>query len=403
MLPSIQFPQASGDFASAFGKRQKHSFAEHNCQLHLTFRGHAYDGVRSDLPPQSRGRAGCHGLKDYCYGILFPHAAMDAMPRRLDGKTPVRFAQRRLFGFLKNIASLTSGHSAIEHSGAIRSISIFAVVGAIVFAVISMTVVTPPAQADTSQIVDTIMYDTSGNQIEAQGGTIVKWGSTFYWYGGAYTMNENGEDHTVGVNLYTSSDLVHWTSHNNVIDFSSIPGWSSSQWIGRPNVTYVSSTNQYVMFSEWSGGEGGDRNAFTIYTSSSPYGPFTYYSFNSYPCGYTMGDLGKVLTDGTGSYISLTEDYPYTNGSICMISINSDFLSLGSIESVLTPSGGKEASELLKPGRNTYYWPRILTAGVRAEPPCGGQPVWLARGIGGITSPRAHPPATLSTPNTIRF
>ncbi len=350
MLPSIQVLQASSEFASKPGKKPQRSFAKYNCQFHLATQGRAYDGVRSDLLMHSPGRAGRRGLEHSCLRILFRHAALDAVPRRHDGVAPVRFARRSLFGFVKKIASLRFSRSVMELSGAIRSISIFAIAGAFAFAVISMTVVTLPAQAQTSQIVDTIMYDTSGNPIEAQGGAIAQWGSTFYWYGGAYSSNGDGGNQTVGVNLYTSSDLVHWTSHGNVIDLSSIPGWSNSQWIGRPNVTYVSSTNQYVMFSEWSGGEGGDRNAFTIYTSSSPYGPFTYYSYNSYPCGYTMGDLGKPLTDSTGSYISLTEDYPYTNGSICMVSINSDFLGLGSIKSVLTPSGGKEASELLKPG-----------------------------------------------------
>lgn len=51
--------------------------------------------------------------------------------------------------------------------------------------------------------------DTGGNKIDAHGGGIVKENRTFYWIGGS--LGSSGE-----TNLYSSPDLVTWTSHGAV-------------------------------------------------------------------------------------------------------------------------------------------------------------------------------------------
>jgi hypothetical protein len=205
--------------------------------------------------------------------------------------------------------------------------------------------------------------DVSGNQIWAQGGWILQDQGTFYWYGLDYSKSKdypsvNGIVAGYGqIRLYTSTDILSWVDQGAVADLSTIPGYKSSDGLGRVKVAYNSSTKMYVMFSEWDNSSA-TRNTLLYYSSASPLGPFTYRNFTSLPCGYTMGDLGSVYSDSSGAFLSLTQDNPTRNGSICIAKLAPDYLSISSIVATIVPTGCpneggcKEASNLIKVGDN---------------------------------------------------
>ncbi|NIK71906.1 hypothetical protein FHT67_005383 [Paenibacillus sp. BK720] len=216
------------------------------------------------------------------------------------------------------------------------------------------------ANAASSQIVNnTTKYDTDGNPIWAQGGWVVKEGNTFYWYGMDFSTSGVKK-----INVYTSTDLVNWTSHQGIVDFSSINAkldaigdtttvrFASTQWVGRPFVMYNSVINKYVMFAEWGSGDG-NRNKITIFTSDSAAGPFTYEKYISQPGGWKMGDLGSIFTDSDGStYITYTIDYNnITNAGLQISKLSSDFMSIDSVTKTFASTGPyKEATTLFKTG-----------------------------------------------------
>eukprot|EP01047_Picozoa_sp_COSAG01_P101765 COSAG01_NODE_31448_length_597_cov_1.991968_1_plen_85_part_01 len=58
-------------------------------------------------------------------------------------------------------------------------------------------------------------FDTDGNQIEAHGGNILKIDGVYHWFGATkkeleYKGKPCVAECSLGINLYTSSDLMTW-------------------------------------------------------------------------------------------------------------------------------------------------------------------------------------------------
>jgi len=122
--------------------------------------------------------------------------------------------------------------------------------------------------------------DTSGNPIYAQGGNITQFGSTYYWYGVEYagassyysTGTANSDTSFVSINVYTSTDLAHWTPHAPVVT-TSTPGFSGTSWVGRAgSVLYNPTSKLYVLWVQYYGPNG---DGMACLTSTSPTGNFT--------------------------------------------------------------------------------------------------------------------------------
>jgi len=251
--------------------------------------------------------------------------------------------------------------------------------------------------------------DESGDQIWAQAGWILQDQGSFYWYGLDYSKSKaypsvNGIVAGYGqIRLYTSTDLVNWVNNGVVADLSSIPGYRSSDGVGRVKVAYNSSTKTYVMFGEWDNSSQ-TRNTLIFYTSTSPLGPFTYRNSDSLPCGHTMGDLGSVYSDSDGAFLSLTQDDPSQNGSICIAKLAPDYLSISSIVTTIVPNGCgslpneggcKEASNLIKVGENY-----VLTASETAFWHSSPTSVFTASSLAGPWVQRGYIPTTPSSNNS---
>ena len=131
-------------------------------------------------------------------------------------------------------------------------------------------------------------HDTGGNQIEAHGGGVLKVGSVFHWYGSTKKeLSYHGKhclfECSLGVNLYTSRDLLAWDfqglvfNHTQiVVPAAGLPGGNAPVLpfrIERPKVIYNSATKKFVLVfhCEDAPYRVGLRG---VATSATPTGPF---------------------------------------------------------------------------------------------------------------------------------
>jgi autotransporter-associated beta strand protein len=161
----------------------------------------------------------------------------------------------------------------------------------------------PSAFASYQTITNDAFYlTTTGTPIYTQGGGISKFGNTYYWYGVQYAgmatyyasptaANASANTKFVAINCYSSPDMVHWTFQNKVISTSTANFTTGVGWIGRMgSVVYNSTTNQYVMWFQYSGPAGSGQ---ACCTCSTPTGNFV---------------LNNVQTSITNVYYDVTGD-----------------------------------------------------------------------------------------------
>ena len=228
-----------------------------------------------------------------------------------------------------------------------------------------------PAATGSVQIDNhSVWNDINGEEIKAQGGSIIQEGDTFHWIGPEF---EAGNYHFHAINHYTSTDLKNWTKQSPLLTpgtpgMSSIPVYSTT-WVGRPYVM-KHAADDYVMWLEL-GKLGGSeyRNRIAVFHAPSLYGPWTFGQvYASLPDAqgveYGIGDLGAFHDVSTGNaYLLYTFDKNETNGCQAIVKLSSDF------RSVLSPSQGgvvaefaksgyhcKEAAAMFKRGSTYYYF-----------------------------------------------
>lgn len=99
-----------------------------------------------------------------------------------------------------------------------------------------------------------IWQDTDGNDIQAHGGCIVKFGDTYYWYGenkGADNVAGTRRVDVIGVSCYSSKNLVDWKNEGIVLAAEPDKVNSRlhpSQVLERPKVLYCEKTGKFVMW-----------------------------------------------------------------------------------------------------------------------------------------------------------
>ncbi len=161
--------------------------------------------------------------------------------------------------------------------------------------------------------------DTDGNKLHAHGGSILKAGDTWYWFGEKPRyMNWYFE----GINCYSSPDLQNWRFEGTVLQASGTGHLSRSRVAYRPKVLYNEKTAKYVMFITECSAECEDGHL-DFAVSDSIIGPYTYVS-SCYGAGgrhimdmtVFKDDDGQAYvfysanTDGTGHWVDrLSSDY----------------------------------------------------------------------------------------------
>jgi hypothetical protein len=155
-----------------------------------------------------------------------------------------------------------------------------------------------------------VWLDTEGKPIQAHGGGILVDNGTYYWYGeNKDTPNapkEMGKLHRadiVGVQCYSSKDLVNWKNEGTVLSAVNEKGHDlhPSQVLERPKVLKCPGTGQYVL---WAHVDGPDykKALIGVAVSDRATGPFEYLgSFR--PCGQESRDFTLFQDEDERAYL----------------------------------------------------------------------------------------------------
>ena len=219
-----------------------------------------------------------------------------------------------------------------------------------------------PTFAQATVTNDVWLMDTAGNPIYAQGGNISKFGSTYYWVGVQYKGSSeyyssgtaNSDTEFQSINLYTSTDLIHWTGHSPLVT-TSTSGFSTTSWVGRIGaMLYNSSTGKYVLWVEY---DGSDGDGMACLTSSSPTSGWT---LNNVQTSITNvyynipGDSTTFVDVDHSSTPYLVFSDPHGREHAYVSTFNSSYTSINAATLISEWAQGQEGDNMFE--RNGYYY-----------------------------------------------
>lgn len=178
--------------------------------------------------------------------------------------------------------------------------------------------------------------DDRGRHIQAHGGSILKEGDTYYWFG-----EDRAADNTSGwrfVSCYASKDLINWEFRRHVFK-SADPENLGPRWVlERPKVFHNPKTGKYVMYMHIDGTKdaSGEGSAYIlarvgVAVSDTIDGDYSYIrSFR--PLEHESRDIGQFIDDDGTPYLifesrptrgffiaALSEDYLDVEREVCFI------------------------------------------------------------------------------------
>lgn len=213
---------------------------------------------------------------------------------------------------------------------------------------------------------DVKWVDTDGNEIFCQGGSMCKFGDTFYFYGWADYPGDNRYDK---ITCYSSKDLAAWKFENSIYERN----MTDTTLIvpDRLHILYNEKTGNYVMIGKHilpvydpliphqprvTGGV-------SYFTSSTPTGKFNYLGHVNLPEGTGTNyhrDLSAFKdSDGKAYVVSAHDQHDTIKGNFMITLLSSDYLSIDRVIcEVPTYKGysdkGKESPYIIK--MNGKYW-----------------------------------------------
>jgi len=137
--------------------------------------------------------------------------------------------------------------------------------------------------------------DTEGHPIQAHGGSIIKVGDTYWWYGENKERTDGkGEIWHWGMRAYSSTDLYNWKNEGIIIppdlDDPKSP-LHPHAYADRPHILYNERTRKFVC---WIKVMQDPEQTMTLLTSDSIKGPWTRVRAGLRPCGLYAGDFDLV-------------------------------------------------------------------------------------------------------------
>ncbi len=143
--------------------------------------------------------------------------------------------------------------------------------------ILSLVMLLPLSAQITEFTPGKIWADNNGKHINAHGGGIIKYGDKYYWYGENRPMR--GFTTEVGVEVYSSTDLMNWTDEGVALAVSETPGSDIERGciMERPKVVYCKKTGKFIMlFHLELKGRGYEAARVGFAESDSPTGPFRF-------------------------------------------------------------------------------------------------------------------------------
>lgn len=203
---------------------------------------------------------------------------------------------------------------------------------------------TAPLYARWSDISNGVLwYDTAGAGVQAHGAGFLKQGDTWYMV---------GEDRTggVSVNLYASTDLVHWRFLHKIITAATCPQLADgSRFIERPKLLYNARTKRYVVWLHYEGESYAPAEA-GVFTCDSIDSDYTFVR-GSRPLGNMSRDCGTFIDDdGTAYFFSSSNN----NADMMVYRLTDDYLNIQKLVNKLFVGAFREAPAMFKRG-GMYY------------------------------------------------
>lgn len=170
--------------------------------------------------------------------------------------------------------------------------------------------------------------DTDGKRIHAHGGSIIRVGEKYYWYGEnkEFTDGKNGIWH-YGVRMYESDDLYNWKDLGNVIppdEKDKTSPFHPTAKMDRPHIIYNERTKKYVCWVKVMRETGAQVS--TILTADQVTGPYTIVRQDLQPLSFNAGDFDLATASDSKAYYyfervhseticaDLTDDYTDVTG-----------------------------------------------------------------------------------------
>lgn len=190
---------------------------------------------------------------------------------------------------------------------------------------------------------------TTGGQIDAHGGGVIKVGDYYYFLG----ENRNPDYSFRAVSMYRSRDLKTWEFRNDILKSSSNPELNRAN-IERPKVIYNAATRKYVLWAHKENGKDYTEARVAVATSDTVDGDYSYQgSFR--PLGYDSRDMTVFQdTDGSAYLISAAA----VNYDLNIYKLSDDFTKIDRLVTVLD-GFHREAPAIVK--RAGVYF--LLTSG----------------------------------------
>ena len=145
-------------------------------------------------------------------------------------------------------------------------------------------------------------FDTSGKLIQAHGGSIIKVGDLFYWYGEnkEFTTGKN-DIWTWGVRCYRSADLYNWEDIGLIISPDTKDPQSPlspQRFLDRPHILYNPRTKKFVCWIKLM--SKGSEQTRTVLVADKLTGPYKILRSELHPVGMNAGDYDLVASPDDG-------------------------------------------------------------------------------------------------------
>ena len=214
--------------------------------------------------------------------------------------------------------------------------------------------------------------DTTGNLINAHDGGILFAAGKYHWYGMALrplpVSNglDGGQKTTVGVVMYSSTDLYNWAYEGVILACSPDPKnpLHGPMRFERPKIVYNNATRQYVMWFHYVGYPGNHGNEIGtgdagVAVSSKVTGP---YAFQGYSRPIDANGIVRDFTlfqddDGAAYFIydrDVPQPLPGSGRVLHIVKLTGDYLGFSSTYYEIANASRREAPVMFK--RDGLYY-----------------------------------------------
>lgn len=216
--------------------------------------------------------------------------------------------------------------------------------------------------------------DTTGNLINAHDGGIIHADGKYHWYGMSVrpmSVKKGGQKTTVGVVMYSSTDLYNWEYEGVILECSPDPKnpLHGPMRFERPKIVYNPRTKQYVMWFHHVAAPG--NHAYTpgsgeagIASCATVNGKYTFHGTVRPVDDLAMVRDSTLFQDDDGSAYFIYDRDPgpdFTKGRVLhIVKLSDDYLKPTQTYQKLEIAAGREAPVMIKSGGNYF----LITSGL---------------------------------------